>query len=61
MIDAELIGMEKQAAIDLLEKKGTDWRILGEDGETFMGTCDWKPLRITLYIQDGKVSSVRRG
>ena len=61
MNDQELIGMEKQAAIDLLEKNGIEWRILSEDGEVFLGTCDWNPLRRTLSIQDGKVISVATG
>lgn len=61
MNDEELVGMEKQAAINLLEKEGIEWRILSEEGELFFGTSDWKPFRRTLSIENGKVISVKRG
>lgn len=61
MIDEQLIGMEKEAAIELLESNGIEWRILSEEGESFAGTCDWKPFRRTLSIENGKVTSVKTG
>ena len=61
MLDQEVIGMEKQAAIALLESKGADWRIRSEDGEAFIGTADHKPFRINLHILNGKVSGTSRG
>jgi hypothetical protein len=42
MIDQEVIGMEKQAAIDLIQGQGLRARIRSEDGESFMGTCDYR-------------------
>lgn len=60
-LNDQLIGMEKQAAIDLLDQQGIDWRILNEEGESFAGTCDWKPFRRTLSIENGKVVSVKLG
>jgi hypothetical protein len=61
MLDQEVIGLEKQAAITLLEEKGADWRIRTEDGQAYMGTADHKPFRINLHIANGKVVSTSRG
>lgn len=61
MIDEEVIGMEKQAAIDLIKSRGLKVRVRSEDGEAFMGTCDYRPERINLHITDGKVTSTTRG
>jgi hypothetical protein len=61
VIDEELIGMEKTAAIAFLKEKGIEWRILSEDGKSFVGTGDWKPFRRTLSIENGKVTSVKTG
>ena len=61
MIDEEVIGMEKQAAIDLIKGQGLKARVRSEDGESFMGTCDYRMDRINLHITEGKVTSVSRG
>jgi uncharacterized protein YegP (UPF0339 family) len=61
MLDQEVIGMEKQAAIALLESNGADWRIRTEDGQAFIGTCDHKPFRINLHIANGKIIGTSRG
>ncbi len=55
MIEQEVIGMEKQAAIDLIESKGLQSLILAEDGKNFMSTPGFKKNRINLYIHLGKV------
>lgn len=61
MIEEEVIGMEKQAAIDLCKSKGVKVRVRSEDGQAFMGTCDYRMDRINLHITDGKVTSATRG
>jgi hypothetical protein len=57
----ELIGMEKQAALDLCEQEGVRVRVENEDGEPFMLTMDYIPTRLNLTIQNGKVVRVRHG
>ena len=61
MIEQDVIGMEKQAAIDLIKSNGFKVRVRSEDGESFMGTCDWVPTRFNLSIENGKVVSVSKG
>lgn len=55
MIEQDVIGMEKQAAIDLIKGRGLKARVRSEDGQSFMGTADYRRDRINLHIQDGKV------
>lgn len=59
--DRDLIGMEKQAAIDLCKSQNVKVRVVAEDGEHFMGTCDYWPERRNLSITNGKVDHVGRG
>ena len=61
MLESDVIGMEKQAAIDLITEKGFKVRIRSEDGEAFMGTCDFRTDRFNLHIVNGKVASVSKG
>lgn len=61
MIEQEVIGMEKQAAIDLIKARGLKSRIRSEDGKSFIGTCDYRLDRINLHIQDGKVIKASKG
>lgn len=61
MLEQDVIGMEKQAAIDLIKSKGLKARVRSEDGEAFMGTCDYRMDRINLHIVDGKVVSATKG
>lgn len=61
MIEEELIGMEKQAALDLCASKGVKCRVESEDGQSFMVTMDYRMDRINLHITAGKVTSVTRG
>lgn len=57
----ELIGMEKQAALDLCSQEGVRVRVENEEGEPFMLTMDYRPTRLNLTIKNGKVVSVRHG
>lgn len=61
MIEQEVIGMEKQAAIDLIKGQGLKARLRSEDGQSFMGTADYRMDRINLHIQSGKVIKATRG
>lgn len=61
MEDNDLIGMEKQAAIDLCVKENVSVRVTAEDGEHFVVTMDYWPNRRNLIINNGKVTEVRRG
>jgi hypothetical protein len=61
MDDDKLIGMEKQAAIDLCLAEGLKARVVAEDGATFMRTCDYLSNRRNLSVKNGKIISVSRG
>lgn len=57
----ELIGMTKEDALELLEEKGTPFRIRSEDGLAFIGTADVRKERVNLTIEDGFIVDVRLG
>jgi hypothetical protein len=61
MDDTQLIGMEKQAAIDLCKTNGVAVRVRSEDGEAFIGTADLRMDRINIHVNKGKVTSASRG
>lgn len=61
MLENDVIGMEKQAAIDLIQSKGLRVRVRSEDGQARVGTCDYRPDRLNLHIEKGKVVSVSKG
>jgi len=61
MIEQEVIGMEKQAAIDLIKSQGLKVRVRSEDGQAFVGTCDYRLDRINLSIENGKVIKASKG
>jgi hypothetical protein len=57
----QLIGMEKQAALDLCKTEGVSARVEAEDDQRFMLTQDIRMGRLNLTILEGKVTSVRFG
>lgn len=61
MIEQDVIGMEKQAAIDLIHSKGMVSRVRSEDGKSFMGTCDARRDRVNLHVVNGKVEKASIG
>lgn len=61
MIDEDVIGMEKQAAIDFCKTQGVKVRVRSEDGKSFIGTADYRMDRINLHIENGKVVKANRG
>lgn len=56
-----LIGMDKQAAINFLHGRGMTVRIASEDGVSNNLTSDYQPGRVDLVIVDGKVEQVIGG
>lgn len=62
MVDVQrLIGMEKQAAIDLLHSKGNTVRIAVEEGIDNRLQGGYTPGRVNLTITEGKVSAAEEG
>lgn len=55
-LQQQLIGMDKQDAINLLHSKGLTVRIAAEDGVSNNLQSDYVPGRVDLTIVDGKVS-----
>ncbi len=56
-----VLGMSEAEAIKVVEAAGVTYRVMARDGESFVGTCDWKPNRLNLRIAAGKVVSVDFG
>eukprot|EP01035_Chromulina_nebulosa_P014739 gene14739-19495_t len=54
----QIVGMEKQKALVLIKESGFRPRILIEDGQSFVGTQDYREDRINLFIEDGKVLGI---
>lgn len=61
ILDQEIIGMDKYAAIVRIENADQKARIVAEDGEHFIVTMDYRLDRLNLEIVGGKVVSVHRG
>ena len=53
--------MIKDAAMELLKKKGISSRILREDGNSFMTTMDYDPTRINVEIDKGSITKIKLG
>lgn len=56
-----LIGLTKEDAKDLAEKHGFTIRVMHEDGESFMGTMDYRTDRVNLSVNGGKVTEAKVG
>lgn len=55
MIEEEVIGMDKQAAIDYLHSKGYTVRISEENGTSNQLVGDYSPGRVNIALADGIV------
>ena len=51
----EIIGKTKAEAVIIIKAAGFTCRVTKEDGDHYMGTCDFNPNRLDLEIQDGLV------
>lgn len=57
----QVIGLTKDKASDKIKRAGLKCRILREDGESYMGTCDARPDRVNLALEGGIVVSADIG
>lgn len=57
----EFVGMKKAAAIKAIQGQGKTARVMGEDGQNFVGTCDFQPDRVNLIIEKDIVKSTYTG
>lgn len=56
-----LVGLTEESAKAKITELGMKCRVRNRDGETFMGTCDYRLDRINLSITDGKVTNATIG
>lgn len=61
VLDEAIIGMGKDEAIAMIKEAGFYHRIVAEEGETFIVTMDYSPMRFNLEILNGKVTTVSKG
>jgi len=54
-----LVGQTEEDAIKLLEAAGSKYRVIKRDGESFMGTMDFDPMRFNLIVENGIVTEIR--
>ena len=57
----QIIGMEKQEAIDFLHSKGMTVRIAEEDGVVNNLVNDYTPSRVDIVIKNGRIASFIQG
>lgn len=57
----KVVGMDYKKALEYINESGFRSRILGDDGEAFIGTHDYRTDRMNLFINDGTVSAIRCG
>ena len=55
----ELIGMDFDAAKEQLKDK--KWRLVRRDGKAYIVTCDYKPERLNLEIENNIITRVYGG
>ena len=48
-------------SIGILNDAGVAFRIMQDEEQSFVGTCDWRPERLNLTIKDGLVTVQRNG
>lgn len=58
---ATLVGLGEDEAIKVATSKGWASRVVARDGESFMVTTDFRPDRVNLTVDGGKVTSVSVG
>ncbi len=54
----DLIGKTKEEANELLKDTGFYVRVAKKDGHNCMGTCDFRPERIGVETELGKITRV---
>ncbi len=58
---SKLIGLSEKEALDVISQNGFKARIDSKDGESFMGTCDYRLDRVKLSVYGGKVTTANIG
>lgn len=56
-----LVGMDWKEAKEILESLKVQWRLGAVDDEMFMLTCDYVPSRVTIHLNNMKVTGVELG
>lgn len=54
-----LVGQTEEDAIKMIEAAGMKYRVMKRDGESFMGTMDFDPMRFNLTVENGIVTEIR--
>lgn len=53
-----LVGQTEEDAIKLLEAASSRYRVVKRDGESFMVTMDFDPMRFNLIVENGIVTEI---
>lgn len=54
----DIIGKNINEARGIATSKGLTIRVMEEDGESYVGTCDFRPDRINVVVKEGKVVEI---
>jgi hypothetical protein len=57
----QLVGFSEKTAESCVTGAGLVWRVVGRDGESFVVTQDYNPLRVNVVIEISEVTEVRIG
>lgn len=57
----DLLGLSENEAEAVIVRHGFVSRLTSKDGEVFFGTCDVRPDRVNLAIENDKVIQARIG
>jgi hypothetical protein len=55
------VGFSEKTAESCVTDAGLVWRVVGRDGELFVVTQDYNPLRVNVVIEISEVTEVRIG
>lgn len=55
------VGLSREGAIARARSRGTDWRVVNEDGSSRPATGDYRPERLNFTVRDGIVVDVTTG
>jgi len=55
------VGLSEADAVQRIEDDGLISRVMGRDGKSFMGTCDYLTDRVNLVVAAGVIISANIG
>ena len=62
MIEPEtIVGMDEQLAISQCVELGIKCRVTGRDGQAYMVTSNFRPLRMKFHVEDNIIVKVTMG